>query len=432
MPWQGRRGSFRVVTESSDWLTLDNAAKIYPASSSEESPQVFRLRCDFAEPIRYESLQEALSAMMHRCPYYQVSLRRGLFWYFLQRHREVPPIQLLDEEPITQIRVREDRDLLAVKVRGKRLAVDFSHILTDGAGALRFFLSLITEYLRLRGQAVETFEGFLDPRGEPDPEEWVDAHKAHYVKESLPPGDLGRAFHLPGKRPSPRYYRLITGILEIDDLRSIAKAAGVSMTEYLVTTYIYSLLRLRQGAPRRQSSVIRIEVPVNMRPIEGTNTMRNFSLFISPSVDARLGELSFSELLPRIHHTMRSQLDRRELLRQMGRNVRGELNPIVRVMPLVLKDLVLQIAHKRLGPSLYSGVVSNLGPVSLPPSVAEHIDTFRFFLGPSPEMKTNCSVLSFRGQLVLTLGNVLESRDFEGTFFTHLRDQDLDLVISEE
>jgi hypothetical protein len=420
------------VTESSDWLTLDNAAKIYPASTSEESPQVFRLRCDFVEPLRYEALEAALAAMMHRCPYYQVSLRRGLFWYFLQRHQEVPPIQLLDEESITQIRVREDRDLLAVKVRGKQLAVGFSHILTDGAGALRFFLSLITEYLRLRGEPVEPFDGFLDPREEPAPEEWVDAHKAHYVKESPPPGDLGRAFHLPGTRPSPRYYRVITGILRLDDLRGIAKAAGVSMTEYLVTCYIYSLLRLRQEDGRRQSPVVRIEVPVNMRPIEGTNTMRNFSLFISPAVDARLGEFSFPELLPRIHHTMRSQLDRRELLRQIGRNVRGELNPVVRVMPLVIKDLVLQLAHKRLGPSLYSGVVSNLGPVSLPPSVEEHIESFRFFLGPSPEMKTNCSVLSFKGTLVLSLGNVLYSREFERTFFTHLREQGLHLAVIEE
>ena len=420
------------MTESSDWLTLDNAAKIYPSSATEEAPQVFRLRCDFQHPIRYEALEGALAAMMKRCPYFQVSLKRGLFWYYLQRHDAVPPIRLLDEEHITPIRIREDQHLLSVKVRGNRLAVDFSHVLTDGAGGLRFFLSLLTEYLRRRGESVEKPDGFLDPDSPPAPEEAVDAHKESFVRSSPAPAGLDTAFHLPGKRLSPRYYRIITGTLEVDALRSKAKGAGVSMTEYIVASYTWALLKLREDSPGRQSSTIRIEVPVNMRPVQETDTMRNFSLFVSPSVDARLGDFSFEELLPRVHHTMRSQLDRKELLRQIGRNVRGELNPLVRIMPLFAKNLLLSVLHKRLGPSLYSGVVSNLGRIELPASLEEHLDSFRFFLGPSPEMKTNCSVLSFRGKLHLSIGNVLESRDFEKAFFYHLREEGLNPVITEE
>jgi hypothetical protein len=420
------------VTESSDWLTLDNAAKIYPSSSTDEAPQVFRLTCDFLRPIRYEALEEALAAMMYRCPYFQVSLKRGLFWYYLQRHDAVPPIQLLDEGHITPIRIREDQHLLSVKIRGNRLAVDFSHILTDGAGGLRFFLSLVTEYLRSRGESVEKPEGFLDPDSPPAPEEAVDAHKESFVRGSPAPAGLDRAFHLPGKRLPPGHYRVITGTLEVDDLRHKAKSTGVSMTEYIVASYLWTLLKLREEIPGRRASTVRIEVPVNMRPIQGTDTMRNFSLFVSPSVDTRLGDFTFEELLPRIHHMMRSQVDRKELLRQIGRNVRGELNPFVRVMPLFAKDLLLSVMHKRLGPSLYSGVVSNLGPIRLPSSLEEHLESFRFFLGPSPEMKTNCSVLSFRGRLHLSVGNVLESRDFERSFFYHLRDQGLTPVITEE
>ncbi len=420
------------MTESSDWLTLDNAAKIYPSSSTEEAPQVFRLSCDFARPIRFEALEEALAAMMNRCPYFQVSLKQGLFWYYLQRHDAVPSIRLLDEGNITPIRIREEQHLLSVKIRGNRLAVDFSHVLTDGAGGLRFFLSLVTEYLRRRGESVAEPDGFLDPDSPPAPEESVDAHKASFVRDSPAPAGLDTAFHLPGRRPVAGYYRVITGTLEVDALRHKAKSTGVSMTEYVVASYLWALLKLREESPGRQTPTVRIEVPVNMRPIQGTDTMRNFSLFVSPSVDARLGKFSFEELLPRIHHTMRSQLDRKELLRQIGRNVRGELNPLVRVMPLFAKNLLLSVIHKRLGPSLYSGVVSNIGPIRLPTSLEEHLESFRFFLGPSPEMKTNCSVLSFRGRLHLSVGNVLESRDFERTFFYHLRDQGLSPVIAEE
>jgi hypothetical protein len=66
--------------EPPDWLRLDNAAKIYPATFSDPAPAGFRLSMTLKAPIRVALLSEALRTVLRRCPYYQVHLRRGFFW----------------------------------------------------------------------------------------------------------------------------------------------------------------------------------------------------------------------------------------------------------------------------------------------------------------------------------------------------------------
>jgi len=147
-----------TVHLEADWLTLDNAAKIYPTASSKLFPTVFRLSAMLRAPVRLSALQQASNALLRRCPYFQVYLRRGLFWYYLQRHRDTPRVQLLDRSSLESLPAGgKTEHLLRIRARGRTIAVDFSHILTDGAGGLRFFRSLLAEYLKLCG--VEIDEG---------------------------------------------------------------------------------------------------------------------------------------------------------------------------------------------------------------------------------------------------------------------------------
>jgi hypothetical protein len=101
-----------------DWLPLDNAAKIYPAASSKLSPALFRLSARLRAPVRLSALQRAADALVRRCPYFQVYLRRGLFWYYLQRHRETPRVQLLDSLPMEAMPARGRAEHL-LRIRGR-------------------------------------------------------------------------------------------------------------------------------------------------------------------------------------------------------------------------------------------------------------------------------------------------------------------------
>ncbi len=416
----------------SDWLRLDNAAKIYPSSSSASSPSVFRLFVRLRTPVRVSALERALERVLARCPYFQVSLKRGFFWYYLQRHDAIPPLELLKDGPFSTFPIRGGGGhLMRVQARQRTIAIDFSHVLTDGGGGLRFLGTLVTEYLRLCGVPVTDWAPFLDPGCPPTPEEAEDAHN-RFSRRRLPkPPWLSRAYHVAAGRPASRGFRVILGRMPASGLLDLARAQGASLTEYMVALYMRCLVDIQRAEPRRGASVVRIEVPVNMRQFHPSPTMRNFSLYVSAEIDPVLGDYRLEEIVARVHHSMRIDVDVRELARQMARNVGAERNPLIRAAPLPFKNLMLSIARRRFGEGAYSGVLSNLGRVTVPASIEPAIDAFGFVLGPEGVIRKSCAVLSFRDDLHIAFGSVVEDRELERRFFTEIAHRGVPVAVEE-
>ena len=67
------------------WSRLDNAAKIFPPTSHGSDTGVFRLSCEFTEPVAPDVLQEALDRTLMQYPHLLMVMRRGVFWYYLER-----------------------------------------------------------------------------------------------------------------------------------------------------------------------------------------------------------------------------------------------------------------------------------------------------------------------------------------------------------
>ena len=436
---QNRFFWYNKKVEKQDWLPLDNAAKIYPSTASVKSPAEFRLGVTFLRPVRLLHLQRALERVMPRFPYFQVNLRRGFFWYYLQRSRDIPRVELLENVPATLISIKErTAPLLRVSARSNRIAVDFSHILTDGSGGLRFLLSLAAEYIRQGGGSVEPGPLVMDPDEAPQPEEFEDSHRKNYGGKTPPPHKVLPSFHLPGRPFLSHRFRTISGESPVQNLLDLSRTAGVTLTEYLAGVLVYSLGQIylierkrRLPKPSRRS-IIRLEIPVDMRRHYPSGTMRNFSLFLSPEIDFGLGDYSFEEVLHIIHHSVRLQKNTKQLGRQISRNVGSELNPFVRFMPLFVKDMILSSVYTRLGESLHSGVISNLGNVELPPGLDERVNSLQFAISPNYGMKKSCSVLSLRDQLSIVFTRVIEDRTLEKLFFTHLTERGVPVKVKEE
>ena len=333
-----------------DWLKLDNAAKVYPSTSTEKSPAAFRLQVSMKKPVNLFFLQKALKITIKRCPYYQVYLKRGFFWYYLQKHQAVPKIELL--APIPNFKIVSGRKafhLLLVSIKKNIIAIDFSHIIADGSGAMRFFLTLIYEYLKLQGIKIERNENILNTAEPPEISEFEDAHRK-YFQDGMPgPGNLSAAYHLNGRPLKNQKYSVITGILDLKKILDLAHLKNVTVTEYFTALYMYSLEQIRQTEIREKKkserSIIRLEVPVNLRQFYQSATMRNFSLYVSPEIDLKLGDFSFEDILKIVHHSMQMQINGKELSRQISRNVGAELNPIIRSMPLFIKDQYLSFVY---------------------------------------------------------------------------------------
>ena len=414
------------------WMPLDNAAKIYPAIRSKELTSVFRLSVELKERVKARQLMEAVRALEHRFPYYKVLLKRGAFWYYLEhedRHIIVKP------DLSVPCRAFDKRALMfRVLARDYTISVEFSHILTDGSGGFEFLRSLLLTYLSHCGIMIPDTLSFLRPRETPHEEEYEDAFN-HYFKKTVSPGmNLRSAFHLPFSLKRPPHLAIHTLEIPADILLKKAKGYGISLTEYLIAVYLFLLQQIYEGLPKLQqrtsNKILRIEVPVNLRNFHPTRSMRNFSVYVLPEIDLRLGHYTFEETAETVHHLMQLETDKKLIHKILSRNVGGERNLIVKRVPLFLKYFMLKMFYF-LGTSRYSGVVTNLGNVKFPPEISDLIDKF-VFIPPPPakKLKVNCGVVGFGNKLVLSFGNITNSDSLEQRFKTFFDEQGIPCKMS--
>ena len=75
------------------WVGLDNAGKIFLSTMTAADTKVFRLTACLKHKVRPDLLQEALDLVYPKFPLYHATIRRGLFWYFMEDTNLEPQVQ---------------------------------------------------------------------------------------------------------------------------------------------------------------------------------------------------------------------------------------------------------------------------------------------------------------------------------------------------
>lgn len=407
------------------WMRLDNAAKIYPAVQNEELTSVFRLSCVLNDRIKVKPLLEAVHSIEGRFPYYKVKPKKGFFWYYLEFQDE--PIPLGPDLAVPCRAFTKDDLIFRILVRDNRLSVEFSHILTDGGGGFEFLKTLLYTYFDRCCITFRDAMPFLKPGDAPLNDEFEDAFSKQFQEKIPFPKKKPKSFHLPFKLNDPPRFNTLVAKIPLTDISGISKANKVSVTEYLVSVYLYALQgiynRLSNFQKRRQRKIFRVQVPVNLRKIYSSGTMRNFSLFVTPEIDLSLGQYSFEEILKTVHHIMQLETDKKLINKIIARNVGAERNIWLKNTPLFIKSIILYLTYSIAGTSRYSGVITNLGKVSF--GEADKLIDHFVFIPPPPNktLKVNCGMIGFGNNLVMSFGNITRSKELEREFFTLLASQ---------
>ncbi len=412
---------------NNDWFSLDNAAKLYPAIHSQRLPMVFRVSAVLTSPVNVTRLQAALDRLILRFPYYKVRLRAGFFWYFLEENDATVTVRRENDFPC---QVLPDYDgngyLFRVQAYKRRVSVEFSHIITDGTGALIFLKSLLAEYFKQGGSKVEEWGGIISSSTEVDPEEYEDAYARYNSGTSPKPDRLTKAFRLPYPLTTIHRYTCTTGECSARRIAREAGAWNVSVTEYLAGLYLYVLQSifhdLPDGTKKRMKKMLRVQIPVNLRRLYPTKSMRNFTLFVTPGIDLRLGWYELDDILQRVHRYMQNDTDKRHIDQQLARNQNPERNVFLRLLPLLAKNLLLYTRYTNWGPTQYSGVLTNLGKIEMPPSIAGEIEYFTFIPPPGRELRVHGAVATYGDRVRITFGNVTATMELQRRFFSFLVD----------
>lgn len=414
------------------WMRLDNAAKIYPAARRQNWSNIFRLSATLSEDVDTAVLQLALDVTAARFPSIAARLRRGAFWYYLEQVDKAPLIRMEHSYPLTRMGKREMRQCaFRVIVYGKRIALEVFHALTDGNGALIFLKTLLAEYLQQKyGITIPAEQGVLDRQEEPGDAELEDSFQKYAgpVQISRQGSD---AFHLTGTPEKDGYLNLTCFQLPVAAVLEKARGLGVSVTSFLCAAMMMALQELQeQWVPNiRKRKAIKVLIPVNLRNLFPSRSLRNFMLYTIPELDPRMGKYSFEEACKVVHHHMGLDVTAKRMSMLIATNVGNERSMIVRVMPLFVKNLVMKAVFSAVGERKSCLSLSNLGAVKLPEVMSTYVKRMDFILGAQATAPHNCGVLSYGDTLYINFIRSVREPELEYQFHRVLRDMGLPVQV---
>ena len=402
------------------WMKLDNAAKIYPAAKRRNWNNFFRISATLTEPVDVAVLRSALDVTARRFPSIAVRLRRGMFWYYLEQIPHSPAIQEEKSCPLAHAPFHEVRQCaFRVLVYHNRFAVEFFHALTDGTGGLTFFKTLLAEYLSQKyGLTIPAGDGVLGRLEEPDAEELEDSflRYAGNVKASR---KEATAWHLTGTPEKDGFKDLVTLMIPAPALKECAKAHGVTVTELLCAVMMQAICQLQaEKVPQRsRRKPVKVLLPVNLRNLFPSKTLRNFASYITPEVDPRMGDYTFDEICAAVHHRMGLENNPQTMRAKFAANVASEQSPLLRVMPLFIKNLAMKAVFDTVGECKSCLCLSNLGVVRLPEVMAPYVARMDFIIGVQAKAPHNCGVLTWNDTVYINCIRSIREPELELHFY---------------
>jgi NRPS condensation-like uncharacterized protein len=157
--------------------------------------------------------------------------------------------------------------------------------------------------------------------------------------------------------------------------------------------------------------------------------MRNFSLYILPGIDPRLGKYNFDEIVRQVHHFMKKEVHPKAFISTMYKNTKIERNMFLRLTPLTVKKFFGQRGYHYIGTPAYTGILTNLGRIRLPEEVEEHIEDVEFVPAQVAVNKVGAAMVSYKDKLNINFGRIIKNPIVERFFFRNIAKKGISVKI---
>lgn len=406
----------------SRWYRLDLSAIVYPTLQRRNFSSVYRLSVVLKENIDPAVLQRAVDMTLPRFPTFKVAMRKGVFWRYLEPNNRPGPFVEPDiVNPCMPMSFQDNnRYLIRVYYYQRRISLEVFHSLADGGGALFLLRTITAVYLRLLGHEIPDGHGVLNIQKDPEPEELEDAYLRYANAKVRPPRSREKTYRIRGTKEPFYTLNIITGILPVKQVLAVTKGFRVSVTEYLNAVLLYALLQKQKEDRVFRELPVSLAMPVNLRRFFPSKTLRNFITMVYPSVDPRMGEYTFEEILTQVHHFMRYYINDKFLNADITTNAAVTKNLFIRMVPLFFKDFVVRQFYKRVQDKQSSAGLTNLGVVDTPEEMREYVERFDVLMGQPFSARTNCAIVSYGNVLSISFASSIREADVERLFFRKL------------
>ena len=239
------------------------------------------------------------------------------------------------------------------------------------------------------------------------------------------------AWHMSGQPLQDGFLSLTCFRIPLAAALEAAHRHHCTLTVFMSAVMMQALLRLQneKNPNTKRQKRIKLLIPVNLRNLFPSSTLRNFAMYTIPELDPRLGAYSFDEICRIIQHKMGTEFTAKHMSCVIATNVNDERNPLVRLIPLPLKNAVMKAIFDSVGEKKSCLTLSNLGSVKVPEEMAGYIRRFDFILGAQAAAPYNCGMLSYGDTVYINFIRTIQDAELERHFYAVLKEMGLPAAV---
>ena len=410
------------------WEKLDNTAKVFPVIATDEMTNTYRISVVLNERVDGEVLQQALNMVLPKMPGFNMRLRTGFFWYYLEENGKPAPKVFEEKDyPCRRIYAQKNNSyLFRVTYYKTRINLEVFHVLADGMGGIGFLRELTYQYLRLKHS--ELSDVTSDRLSDETSLNREDSYISNYNKASKSVYASKKAFLIKGDKLPYNGFGVIQGLLPVSRLKDVSRNKyGVSINEYLISAFVYATYRTYRRMISEEKP-IRVAIPVNMRPFFDSNTTKNFFVMISAEFAPRNKEYTFEEIVAVIHESIQLQMKKEHLEAIFSYNVSNEQHIAARSVPLFLKNIGIKVVYTRAALA-NTTTITNIGNITVKEEYEPYIKMFHSFLSFSKGQELKGTITSYKDTLAYTFTSSFEDTTVQRRVFQQIAQDGVEVQI---
>lgn len=409
---------------NTNWYKADNVAKVFLATHNKRDTRSMRVSATLTEKVDSDILQKALNKTIKECPQFQIRIRRGLFWHYMERTEAMPKVVEENDRPCPILYGENYRGILHYKVSyyGNRINLDMFHAISDGTGAMEFLDILVLNYLKLIHS--DEMEGISFGTGSCLEQRLQNSFSQFYEKGSTAGGipKSKKSYQIGEAKLPYEQLQFMEIHLPASQMLELAKKCYVSLGSFIGSQL---MLAIYKNMPARQrNKPITISMPVNLRNFYPSETARNFfnSILVSHVFS---GEESIEELCQIFDKQLKDNIQPEKIRQTMNNYQQIERNIIARVAPLFIKQPVVKFFSKRENKNV-TAVLSNMGKRVIPDNMQKYVAGYSAFCSTESVFIV---VNSYQDDLVLGVSSAFAKTGYLREFLKALNSEGVEATV---
>ena len=400
-----------------NWYKLDSVGKFYASISSKQIPNVFRYSCLLKDNIDESSLQIALDNTIEIYPNFNVNLKKGIFWYYLDETNKKARVTKENLPICFRIYNNDDDFLYRVSYYKNKINFEVSHILSDGRGSIEFFKVLISNYIKiyynLNDYNIVTYNS--------SSEKSEDSFIKYYKKVRKNNKKRVKIYNYKGKKTKET--KFMECHMDAKKIIDLSHKYNATITEFLVSLLIYSFKDVLTIKDYNKS--IKIDIPVDLRTFFKSTSSKNFFGITNVIYKFKNNDDSLLDVINEVKKQFKENITKDKLSDSTNLIVYFEKNVFCRTLPVFLKNYILKIVD-RYKAQMNSSCLSNVGKIIFDKELNDYIKSISVLTSTENFQFTICSL---NNDLCIGISSVYKYNDIIKNFLRFISSNGIDIIV---